>query len=77
MCNLITKTENYEQEISKLFSILSDNGRILEIVEKIDKERGRMVYEGFCGNPVYFFNLVNQEAKEKFFELLAEEMEKE
>ena len=65
-----------KEEISKLFSILSDKDKILEIVEKIDKERGRTVYEGFCGNPVDFFNLINQDAKEKFFELLAEEMEK-
>jgi RNA binding exosome subunit len=63
-----------KKEIGRLFSILSDNDKILEIVEKIDKERGRNVYEGFCGNPVDFFNLINQDAKEKFFELLAEEM---
>lgn len=65
-----------KEEISKLFYILSDKDKILEIVEKIDKERGRTVYEGFCGNPVDFFNLINQDAKEKFFELLEEEMEK-
>lgn len=66
-----------KEEISKLFSILSDNDKIVEIVEKIDKDCGRRVYEGFCGNAIDFFNLINQDAKEKFFELLAEEMEKE
>ena len=66
-----------KEEISKLFSILSDNDKIVEIVEKIDKDCGKQVYEGFCENPITFSNLVNQDAKDKFFELLAEEMEKE
>lgn len=63
-----------KKEISKLFSILSNKDKILEIVEKMDKKCGRTVYEGFCENPVDFSNLINQDAKEKFFELLAEEM---